>query len=106
MPKAFSKGDRFRLTRDWRGQGATQWKSRSHGEFRCVVPKGTVVVSRQDVDRMAVGFVCAPESYEALEHALVPEDDRTDPDYDGYTFIFFVGDVGALLEKLEEDEPS
>ena len=66
-----------------------------------MIPKGTVLVSTQDVNVMATGFNAVPWDYEGLERELVPEEDRLAEGYNGYAFMFFTGDIGALLEAVE-----
>jgi hypothetical protein len=95
-----NEGERFRLTRDYRGHGAVEKRGGGLGQFTCEIPKGTVLVSRQTVDVFAEGFRCVPEDYARIEEELVPGELRNDPDYAGYFFVFFLGDRGALLEEL------
>ena len=106
MAGSVKTGDRLRLQRDWRGKGAFHIKGRPTGEFSCVLPRGTVLVSTQDAARFVFGFSCIPEPYDAMEAEMVPEEVRANPDYEGYSFIFFTGDLGSLLKPADETEPA
>lgn len=96
---AIKQGDRFRLTRNYRGHGAVVFDGAADEELPCVLEKDTVLVAKQDVDAMATGFMCFLESPEVVGR-IVPPESRAREDYAGCRFVFYTGDLGALLEAL------
>jgi hypothetical protein len=96
---AIMQGDRFKLTRDFRGHGAALFGDGSDEDFACVIPVDAVLVAMSDVDPMAAGFMCGLESGEVLD-AVVPRALRRREDFTGCRFVFYTGDQGALLEAL------
>jgi hypothetical protein len=96
---AISKGDRFALTRNWRGHGAAHLKGELDREFQCILPKDTVLVATEDVNPMATGFHCVIEDAPPASAEFVPEETRSHANYTGYSFVFFTGDIGALLSE-------
>ena len=93
------KNDRFSLTRDWRGAGAAHFEGQHDREFICLLEKGTVLVASDDVSPMATGFHCVVEDMAERLEDLVPSEIRQDPGFSGASFVFFTGDIGALLTE-------
>ena len=94
---AIKKGDRFALAKNWRGQGASHFERSPDQEFTCLLDKGTVLVATRDVSPMATGFHCTVEDMDSRLSELVPAEQRNDPGFLGASFVFFTGDIGALL---------
>jgi hypothetical protein len=93
-------GDRFVATADIAISGLSHWKAPFTGDFETVIPEGTVLVAPHDAFAEAEGFYCVPEQCDDLEAVLVPEADRLDPKYDGYSFVFLESDIGGKLRRL------
>ena len=97
---SITSGDRFELAKNWRGQGAAHFTGQMDREVTCQLSRGMVLVATADVDPMATGFHCIVEGMDESAEELLPDDVRSDPAYTGTTFVFFTGDVGALLTGL------
>jgi hypothetical protein len=93
-------GDRFETTGDIATKGMSHWFAPFTGDFDAVIPQGTVLIAADDAVKAARGFYLRPERYEEMEALLVPESDRTDPKYGGYSFVFLDGDIGVKLRQL------
>jgi hypothetical protein len=94
------KGDRFVTTRDVATSGLTTWLAPFTGDFPTDIPEGTVLVADHDAVATAPGFSCLPDRYDEMEAALVPEEDRRNPKYAGYYFVFLDSDIGDTLRQL------
>jgi len=58
------------------------------------------LIAPDDAIESARGFYCRPDRYEEMEALLVPESDRMDPKYGGYSFVFLDADIGVKLRQL------
>ena len=96
------KGDRFVTTEETPAHCLTVWGAPYTGGFRCVIPKGTVLVVAHEPVTGASGFTVVPEEYERMEEMLVPEEDRKSREYGGYYFVFNHDEVGLKLVKLPD----
>jgi hypothetical protein len=96
------RGDRFEVLRDTPVTGSIHWSAPLTSDFRCVIPAGTVLVSRRDrgPGPFPLGFMCVPEDYAGFEERFVPEKDRLAPKYAGYSFIFSRWAIGTKLRRL------
>ena len=94
------KWDRFLVVEDIPTHALTHWKAPATFGFACTIPKGTILVAYHDSARVSVGFGCVPENAKEFEKNFVPESDRTDPKYNGYSFVMVYADIGKRLEKL------
>jgi hypothetical protein len=82
-----NKGERFFATEDISTHGATHWNAPGTFGFDCTIPKGTILIAYCDSARISSGFSCIPENKEKFEINFVPEVDRTNPKYNGYSFV-------------------
>jgi hypothetical protein len=101
--EAIKKGDRFTTVDDTPVHGLTVWGAPYTGGFRCVIPKGTVLVVAHDPVTGALGFTVVPEEYEKMEEVLVPEEDRTSRKYGGYYFVFTYDELGTKLVNFSSE---
>jgi hypothetical protein len=92
------EGQRFKVSSDWEVVGLSQWKAPFTGDFKCVIPAGTVVVALNDQIEGRPGFACRPEQYEELLRILVPVGDRENQKFNGYYFVFLSEEIGKRLE--------
>lgn len=99
MATTIRQGDRFRITRDFRGNGLATFDDAPDEEFSYVLPEGCILISSNDVDTMASGFLCVLESQEVIE-AVVPAELQAAEGFSGCRFVFYTGDQGSLLETL------
>ena len=97
---AVRAGDRFVTTRDVPSMGVTHWRTPITRGFYATVPAGTVLVAHTAAAKKAEAFYCRPESYLELEAQLVPEADRHADGYDGYSLVFPIAEIDALLHRL------
>src|SRR5205085_380476 len=93
-------GDRFVTTHGVATSGLTSWLTPFTGSFETVIPAGTVLLTDHDAVSSAPGFSLVPERYAEIEVALVPEEDRSNPKYGGYYFVFLDSDIGESLRQL------
>lgn len=93
-------GDRFATTREVATSGLTTWRAPFTGDFAAIIPEGTVLVADHDAAASTPGFSVLPERYAEIEATLVPEEDRANPKYSGYYFVFVDSDVGDSLRRL------
>ncbi len=91
------RGRRFVAMHDFPAQGLTHWNAPFTGGFNCVVPKGTVFVVDYDSQPGATAFGCVPENAKDFELRFVPEAERTNPKYGGYSLVFFFSVIGEHL---------
>ncbi len=94
------KGERFVTTEDISIHGATHWNAPATFGFDCTIPKGTILVAHCDSARISAGFGCIPEYEKEFENKFVPEVDRTDPKYNGYSFVIPYSAIGKRLRKI------
>lgn len=93
------QGDRLVVIKAFPALGVTQWRAPFTGGFECVVPAGSLLVVLS-AHTAAEGFACKPEDYERLETLLVPQEDRTSENYDGYYLVLNKSDVGEKLQRV------
>ena len=94
------KGDRFEAISDFKTGGMTHWRAPFTGGFKCVVPKGTILVADYDSVRLSTGFGVVPEKYSELEEILVSKEDRTAQKYAGYSLVLSYHLIGKRLRKI------
>ena len=87
-------------TRGVATSGLTTWRAPFTGSFTTLIPEGTVLVADHDAVASAPGFSVLPKRYAEIEAALVPEEDRANPKYSGYYFVFLDSDIGDSLRQL------
>lgn len=77
--------------------------------FECSLPIGTVIEVVNEPPPTASAIYCRPTNYDELEASLVPEDARSDHNYDGYSLIVDVDRFGAALnlttDRLQVTRP-
>jgi hypothetical protein len=93
-------GDRFRAVHDIATSVLIQWKAPLTSGEQCTIPAGTVLVASHDQLPGRPGFGCDPENYEELLPLVVPEQDRSNPKFDGYYFVLLSEEIGRSLERL------
>ena len=98
--KKVKKGDKFVTLNDFEIYGCSLWRMPYVGGFDCVIPKGTVLVAHSDQLPDALGFSLKPEKYDEMKEVLVPENDRTDPKFGGYYFVFTNDQIGKDIDYL------
>jgi hypothetical protein len=94
------KGDKFIALTDFEITGLTHWSAPYTGGFKCVIPKGTILIVFHDPVPGAIGFGVIPENKGEFELKHVPESDRKAGNYSGYSFIFFEKDIGTKIRKI------
>jgi hypothetical protein len=95
-----SKGSRFIAAEDIKTTALTHWRAPMTDGFKCVIPKGTILIATLDSQRISRGFGVIPEKYKELETQLVPEVQRTSSKYDGYTFVLNYGEIGKRIKPI------
>jgi len=95
-----TKGDRFIVLRDIELNGLLHYRAPYTGGFRCTIPKDTVLIATADSQRISMGFGCIPEGEREFAKQHVPEEDRNQPNYAGYSFVLRYGDIGRKIEKV------
>jgi hypothetical protein len=93
-------GDSFVAAQDIPTSALTSCKAPATFGFDTVIREGPVLVAPDDAGVDAPGFSCIPERYEELERALVPEEDRLHPKYDGFYFVLDRAAIGSKLRRL------
>ena len=94
--RLIQEGDRFIVTQDLSTDGLSTWAAPFTGSFKCVIPKGTVMIASEQVPG-ALGFCAIPENYHDLEPQVVPQADRSHRKYTGYYFVFLTQAIGNTL---------
>lgn len=94
------KGDRFLVTEDIPTQALTHWKAPATFGFACTIPKGTILIAYHESARISAGFGCVPENAKEFEKNFVPESNRNDPKYNGYSFVMRYTEIGKRLKKI------
>jgi len=97
------KGDRFVTVRDQQFVGLTSWEAAYTGSFKCILPRGTILVTLDDQLDSAPGFAVQPEQYKDIEGLAVPGEDRSHPKYGGYYFVISSDDIGNGIERIDEN---
>lgn len=94
------KGDKFLVSEDIGATGLIHYKAPFTDGFKCTIPKGTILVAFSDSERISLGFGCIPENKEKFERKHIPENQRNDDRYTGYSFVFTYKEIGKRLKKL------
>jgi len=94
------KDDRFLALKDIEAGGLIHWDRPFTSGFKCIVPKGTILVVPYQPPPAAEGFYCLPENEKEFEQKFVPEEDRTASGYGGFHLVLFKSLVGLSLQKL------
>jgi hypothetical protein len=81
------KGQRYRTVRDLEVGVLTHFRAPFTDGARAILRAGEVFTVALDPAALATAAQCNPERYEALEKELVPEEDRTDQKYSGYSLV-------------------
>jgi hypothetical protein len=95
------KGQRWQMVSELHTSGLTSRAAPFTGGFECVSPRGTVVRVQSDPPIGARAVGCTPENYEEIERLVVPEEDRTDPQYGGYSLVIDLTNFGETLVAAE-----
>ncbi len=98
--RTIRKGTRFEALADIQARGLIHWKAPLTTGFRCVIPKGTVLVAFGDFAPFSLGFSRVPEDSVGFERMFVPEEHRKDDRYGGYSFTFTRLAIGSKLRML------
>jgi len=98
--REIKKGARFRTLADITAKGLIHWNAPLTTGFRCVIPKGTILVAQRDSSPFSLGFGCVPENRADFERKFVPETDRAASGYAGYSFVFTRFAIGRKLSVL------
>jgi hypothetical protein len=94
------KGTRFQTLRELAAKGLIHWNGPLTTGFRCMIPKGTILVALRDSSSFSLGFGCVPENSGDFECKFVPEADRTASGYAGYSIVFTRLAIGRKLRML------
>jgi hypothetical protein len=100
LDRPVKKGERFVARGDVEVAVMTHWRAPFTGGQNAILPAGTIVVATDDQRLDAPGFNCVPEDYERLETILVPETDRGNGKYGGYSLSFLLDDIGVKIDPL------
>jgi hypothetical protein len=86
--REIKKGSRLEVMEDLMVLGLIHWRAPMTSGFRCVIPKGTILVVFGEPSPSTPGIGCVPEDRDAFEKRFVPEADRNADKYAGYSFVF------------------
>ncbi|MBI5573728.1 MAG: hypothetical protein HY919_04140 [Elusimicrobia bacterium] len=95
------KGDKFLVLEDTKGDAEIHYNAPCTDGFKCIIPKGTILVAYYDPPRLTAGFGCIPENKDEFEKRYVPQDVRMSPKYAGYSFGIKYSDIGKKIKKIE-----
>jgi hypothetical protein len=96
-------GDRYRTLRDFSTHGLIHWAGApATSGFDCIIPEGTILIVRNDPPPQATAVYELPEDAEEFERANVPAEDRTDPQYGGYSLVMMFKDMGRSFARIDE----
>lgn len=70
------------------------------GGFKCVVPKGTILVADHDSVRLSTGFVVVPDKHAEMEEMLVSKEDSAAQKYAEYSLVLSYRLIGKRLRKI------
>ncbi len=101
-----NKGDRFKVLEDIKTNADTSWKAPYSGSFKCVIPKGTILIAPYQGLPDVRGFACIPEDYEKFENEYVPIEIREHEKYDGYSFTLLYRDIGKKVVLINDNSQS
>ncbi len=99
------KGDKFVTLVDIKTSGGVHFYAPATGGFKCVIPKGTILVAYSESTPESPGFMCVPEDEEGFAAVFVPTEDRKNPKYAGYSFIMECREIGKRLERVGYSPP-
>lgn len=94
------KGNRFVTAVDISTYGSLFYKAPFSSDFKCVIPKGTILVALDDRQPMSVAFRCIPENTKEFEKQFVPMEARTSAKYDGYCLTMKFWNIGRSIKRL------
>ncbi|WP_148044671.1 hypothetical protein [Stagnimonas aquatica] len=89
------KGSKFLVVSPMPAIALTHWFAPFTGGHHVTVPVGTVVVVVHDQVKGAPGVSCTPENYEELHLALIPEEDRKEEKYSGFSLSILAAELQA-----------
>lgn len=97
-------GDRFRVTRAIEVSCLTHWNAPfTGGGNRGVLRPNEIIRVLSDPGTFAWAAACVPDSEERarqLEAEFVPEEDRRDPKYAGFSFVIGLADLARSFEPV------
>lgn len=94
------KGRRFVVANDMEAVGLTHWRAPMTDGFKCIIPKGTVLVAHSDSQRISRGFGLIPEKYKEFETQFVPEEQLMNAKYDGYSIVLKYTEIGKRIKPI------
>jgi hypothetical protein len=92
------KGQRYRTRDDMSILYLTHWNTPFTGGGKGVLPSGTMVTVAADPPAGATAVYCDPDGGRDLERALVPESERSDAKYAGFSLAI---DLEALRKRCD-----
>jgi hypothetical protein len=95
------KGSRFIAVEDIKTTGLTHWLAPMTDGFKCIIPKGTILIATFDSERISLGFTLIPERYKELETEFVPKEQRTSAKYNGYSFALKYSEIGKRIKPIQ-----
>lgn len=94
------KGDRFEIVHDFKTKALRHWKAPFTDGFKCVVPKGTILIALSDGTFPYMLFAAIPDNYSDFEEQHVAADIRGDEKYDGYSILLPYWQLGRTFRRL------
>jgi hypothetical protein len=92
------KGQRFRTREDLEVLYVTRWKTSFTGGGKGRLPAGTLLTVNEDPPAGATAASCDPDNAAQLEPTLVPQAERIDEKYAGFSLTI---DVDVLRDRCE-----
>jgi hypothetical protein len=92
------KGQRYKTGEEMEVLYVTRWKTPFSGGGKGRLPAGTVLTVAEDPAPGATVVACDPDKAKELEPAMVPESERSDERYDGFSLSI---DLDTLRDRCE-----
>jgi hypothetical protein len=92
------KGQRYRTREELEVLYVTHWKTAFKGGGKGRIPAGTMLTVVEDPAEGSASAACIADNSAELETTLVPEHERTDDKYDGFSLTI---DIETLRDRCE-----
>jgi hypothetical protein len=94
------KGSRFRVIEEVRKKALVYFAAPFTGGFECILPVGALLMAARDIAAGDSEVFLVPEDKELYETKYLPEQQRADPKYMGFAFLFKISDIGKIIVPI------